>query len=107
MGDLSRPPHVRRAKLIAREILRKVNAVTVGQEADEEGVKSESGDVDGASGIRKRKLHHGAKRRRMQGDDDGLLSHVGDMSLAICTMADKGEGNNGVFKDEVEGTVKE
>lgn len=106
-GDPSCPPRVLRAKRIPREILVRVNAVTVGQKSDEEEAESGRGSVDGALSIRKRKRHHRARGKHVEEEDDGLLSYEANMSRAICTMADNGEGNNGVFKDKVKGIVKE
>lgn len=81
--------------------------MTAGQKTGEKKAKSGSGDMDAALGIWKQRRHWGAKGSRVKRDDDGLLSYVGAMLRAICTMADKDVNNSGVFKDKVKGIVKE
>lgn len=104
-GSSSCPPLVRRAKNIARDILGRVNAVSVGDDVGELGNGSNgSGDIDTTSdgsgssgkrryGSRSRKRKAGAAGIRREDNVDVLVGHVGDMSRAIVSLVEKESGS--------------
>lgn len=107
-GDPSCPPHVRRAKRIARDILSRVNAVAVGvdSEGDEENTVDEStvNEVNVVPVSPKRAREHipslgSRKTRRTAGaagigmkrenEEAKLVGYVGDMSRAVTVMVER------------------
>lgn len=128
-GDPSCPPNVRRAKHIARDILGKVNAISVGDEdciadisppdtlnrvySDSESqstpAKRKRICKEGTFGVRKGKRVPGAAGIRKENGDDLLIEHVGDMSQAICSLIKREEevGKDSISKEEVKRIVKE
>lgn len=114
-GDPSCPPHIRRAKHIARDIVGRASAGIVGDSSDEAELAS-GADGDGshpAVGSRKRGREMGArgiKKRRTDGDE--LVRHVETMSDAVtelvkCMVGERNEVVDQVSIDaRVEATVK-
>lgn len=98
-GSASCPPLVRRSKHIARDIMAKVNAISIGSgqgEVNEEEISDpENMNTSGNEHGKRRRNTFGARRnKRITGrngvkcdeDEAELISHVGEMSTAICSF---------------------
>lgn len=104
-GDPSCPPNVRRAKLIARSILGKVNAISMGDEsssgsdgeitdlvgdsspADETGGGGGSHGNTAVLGGRKGRRKPGGAGVKVHGGDD-MVQFVGDMAASVSSLVD-------------------
>lgn len=108
-GDPSCPSPVRKAKTIARAILGKVNAISVGDESSDDG--GEDGILDitanassgsdigrervnrkrkfgGSVGDRKRQRKAGAGGLKCDTDDGGMAEYVGQMASGVSALVE-------------------
>lgn len=118
-GDPSCPPAVRRAKLIARDMLGKVNAFSVGDVSDDDTDSKDGspgrddedgGDVPGSEcgnkraggepvGTRKRQSKEGVggvKVSSSEPEEDEMLEHMGVMAKRVSSLVE-------VFQEETDG----
>lgn len=125
-GDPSCPPAVRRAKLIAREILGKVNAFSVGDEdleTDEQSAREEEGEghLSGSQGNRKRACGDavgmrkrqrragkgGVKSLRSSTEDDDMLEHMGVMAQSVSSLVQVFQKDSDGVSDSLQSAIRD